>query len=145
MCQGSRAHLPTDVTWPFSLTFLLWVSGRRAAVQLDLHSGGIDGSSNAACWVKRPKSPVSIVCPAGSSLRPEGPAAQLPLIQRQLQLPPTGSTCCFHGCWETPAFHQNPAHIPSQFQPEPLGTTLTSLVQAQTQEGYVLLSAELSH
>lgn len=36
MCQGPRAHLPTDVTQPFSLTFLLWLSRRRAAVQLGL-------------------------------------------------------------------------------------------------------------
>lgn len=84
---------------------------------------------------------VACVCGMPCWVLPKVLAAQLLLIQRQLQLPPAGPLCCL----ETPAFHQNPAHIPPQLQPGPQGTTLTSLALARSREGCVLLSAELSH
>lgn len=84
---------------------------------------------------------VACVCGMHCWVLPKVLAAQLLLIQRQLQLPPAEPHCCL----ETPAFHQNPAHIPPQLQPGPQGTTLTSLALARSRKGYVLLSAECFH
>ena len=138
MCQGAAGTF-TNRCNAAILSEFSSLSFWRAVVQLGLafwqhrwllQCSMLDKGTEVAC-----------VCGMSCWFLPKVLAAQLLLIQRQLLLPPAGPLCFL----ETPAFHPNPAYIPPQLQPGPQGTTLTSLALAPSREGYVLLSAELSH